>query len=396
MDLSLIKTKLQQNGVVGAGGAGFPSYAKLAKGADTIILNCAECEPLLTLHRQLLAEKAEEILHALSMVAKEIGITHCIVGVKAEYTQTVQALKRYADEYGVCIKELSSTYPMGDEVVLIYECTGRVVPAGGLPLQCGVIVSNVETVYNGYRALFFDEPVTHKLITVSAAVKNPKTVWMPLGSSLKEAVELCGGETVEDAVYIVGGPMMGVIANPLDPITKTTNAILVLPRDHQVVRSKLRRPEIDIRRAASACCQCHMCTDLCSRHMLGHPIDPSKFMNAVANRNLKNTDVYFNALYCSSCGLCESYACMQGLSPRLLLSVCKSSLRAEGVKPIVMKDCKPLPQRPGRLVPEERLESRLDLAKYQHPAPITPVNYQGKKLRIRYPWDEDWTTEIKD
>lgn len=371
MSLDEIKNKLKICGVVGAGGAGFPSFAKLADGADTLLLNCAECEPLLRLHRQLLADKSLEIITALSEIGKALGVKKCIIGVKRTYQSTIDAITPVVKNFdNVEIKTLREVYPAGDEVVLIYQATGRVVPPGALPISVGVIVYNVETMYNMYLALHEDKPVTRKLVTVTAEVKNPQTVWAPLGTTIEKLIEYCGGVTVKNPRFVSGGAMMGKLVSPTDVVTKTTNAILVLPADHIVVKSKLRKPAIDAHRAASSCCQCHMCTDLCPRHLLGHPIDPSRFMLAIANKDIRNTEVYLNAQYCSGCGLCEAYSCMQGLSPRVLLDVAKRQLRAAGVRPEVKQPAPISPTRDARRVPVERLAARLGLSKYKVKAPL--------------------------
>ena len=115
---------------------------------------------------------------------------------------------------------------------------------------------------------------------------------VPLGCTLEEVVAQAGGTTVKDPVYFVGGPMMGRIGNGSDPVTKTTNAILVLPKDHVIVMKKQRTSSIDLKRAASICCHCHTCTDLCPRHNLGHPIDPAMFMMAASNQDFRNVNPY--------------------------------------------------------------------------------------------------------
>ena len=155
MDIGELREILRNAGVAGAGGAGFPTFAKLDEKAETLILNCAECEPLLKLHRQLLRDCAQEILEAFALVADTVGASEGIVAVKAEYSETVDAVKKVIGHWPkLRIHELESAYPMGDEVVLIYEAAGTVVPPGGLPIQCGVAVFNVETMYNVSRAVF--------------------------------------------------------------------------------------------------------------------------------------------------------------------------------------------------------------------------------------------------
>ena len=357
---------------MGAGGAGFPSYAKLADGAEFLILNCAECEPLLTLHRQLLAVEAHKIISMLSELGEALGVKKCIIGLKSAYTTTLEAIEPIVAQFdNVEIKTLPEVYPAGDEVVLVYQTTGRVVPAGGLPIEVGAIVYNVETIYNAYRALHENAPVTDKLVTVTAEVRSPMTVRVPLGTPISALIAHCGGATVEDPVLVSGGPMMGKIVSPSDVVTKTTNAILVLPQDHPVVRSKRRNPYVDARRAASACCQCHMCSNLCPRRLLGYPIDPSRFMRAIAHRDARRADDYLNTLYCSGCGLCEAYACMQGLSPRVLLDFTKKELRLGGVKPAKKVPAPVLNVRLARLAPVERLTARLGLSTYTAEAPLS-------------------------
>ena len=173
MEIKALKQILQDSGIVGAGGAGFPTYAKLDERAETILLNCAECEPLLQLHRQLLEQNAEEILETFDLIAQTVGAKEAIIGVKKEYKATVKAIHRYIDAYpNMRVQLLDGVYPMGDEVVLIYEATGKVVRPGGLPIEAGIAVFNVETVYNVYRALQTQTPVTDKLVSVVGEVAH--------------------------------------------------------------------------------------------------------------------------------------------------------------------------------------------------------------------------------
>jgi len=375
---------LQSNGIVGAGGAGFPTYKKLDKKADTILLNCAECEPLLKLHRQLLREHVREILEAFQMVADVLEAGEAVVCVKEEYRETVEALRAYLGDYPkVRLHLLQSAYPMGDEVVLIYEATGRVVPPGGLPIQVGIVVFNVETMYNVYRAVAEDKPVTDKVVSIVGAVRNPVTLRLPLGTSIEEAVSMAGGATEADVAYLIGGPMMGNVGNGAQPVTKTTNAVLVLPKEHTLIRRRTRNASIDLKRAASACCQCETCTDLCPRHALGHPITPHKFMRSAANQDFRDLNVFLDTFFCSSCGLCELYSCPQGLSPRSLIADYKKGLQRSGVK--AQTGVKPAPvkeSRAYRKVPEERLEARLGLHPYDVPAPLLDDVQKVRKVQI--------------
>lgn len=383
MDMKTLSSLLQTSGVVGAGGAGFPTYAKLDSRAQTIILNCAECEPLLKLHRQLLEKYAWEIMSTFKLIGEAVGAKELIIGIKAAYKQTIESLNAYIDEFlGMRLGLLDEIYPAGDEVVLIYEVTGKQVRPGGLPIESGVAVFNVETVYNIYQALN-GHPVSDKLISVAGEVKQPVTVRVPLGCTVEEVVALAGGSSISEPVYVMGGPMMGNIVSGVQTITKTSNAILVLPKDHPVVLKKRSNASIDLKRAAASCCQCSLCTDLCPRHLLGHPIEPHKFMLAATCKDVQQPEIFVNTLFCSSCGLCELYSCTQGLSPRSLMAEYKAGLRKAGVA--VPKDVKPKTvgfERGYRKVPMERLMSRIGLTRYNVDAPMNNKMVEIERVRI--------------
>lgn len=384
MNFDELVTLLRENGIVGAGGAGFPTYAKLKKeGVDTIILNCAECEPLLRLHRQLMEKKAYEILSALDLISKVIGAKNIVIGVKAVYKKTISAIEaNLASFQNINICPLKEVYPAGDEVVLIHETTGRIVPPGALPASVGVVVFNVETMYNVYRAISGDA-VTHKYVTIAGEVKNPQTFLAPIGITYGELIDLAGGETTPDPAYLVGGPMMGTLGGRFDVVTKTTNAVIVLPSDHYVIMRKQTKPAIDLKRAMAACCQCRYCTDLCPRYMLGHPIEPHEFMRVASNRDSHNTAPYVNAMFCSGCGLCEMYSCGQGLSPRALIAEFKKEFRASGVPmPKITKQPKPQRDSELRRVPLARLRARMGLSKYNKSAPMVDAMLSASEVKI--------------
>ena len=371
MTLAELKEIAKKGGVVGAGGAGFPSYAKMTDKADTVILNCVECEPLLKLHRQLLALHASEIVKMLDLVRESLNASEAVIGIKSEYKETINALKGVIDKYDkVRIHELKAAYPMGDEVVLIYEVTGRVISPGGLPIDENVVVFNVETMYNLYRAAFEEAGVSDKLVSIVGEIDSPKTLRLPLGMSVKDAVRAAGKVTTEKPAYLMGGPMMGRIGSESTVITKTTNAIIILPEDHKLVRSADKDIKNEKRRASSACCQCRTCTDLCSRHALGHPIEPHRIMRAVANNDASDLSVFVNAMYCSGCGICEKYACPQGLSPKTIIQEFKAALRKGGVKMEKTDPGSVSKGREERKVPVHRLSHRLGLGVYDREAPI--------------------------
>lgn len=383
MDMKELSVLMQQNGIVGAGGAGFPTYAKLNENADTIILNCAECEPLLRLHRQLLEKYAQEIVDTFHLIGEAVGAKEVIIGIKKAYTRTIEALNAVIGVYPeVRLGLLDEVYPAGDEVVLIYEVTGKVVRPGGLPIECGVAVFNVETVYNVYRAMNQQTPVMDKLVSVVAEVEHPMTVRVPIGTSIEETVRLVGGVTTPNPVYFIGGPMMGFIGSGSQPVTKTTNAVLVLPESHYIIQRKRQKVSIDLKRAAACCCQCSMCTDLCPRNRLGHPIQPHLFMRAATCKDVQKPDIFVNTFFCSSCGLCEMYSCFQGLSPRTLMAEYKAGLRSHGLKPPQVVPKPVGEEREYRKVPMERLMARLDLTKYNREAPLDESSVPVRRVKI--------------
>ena len=383
MDMKELSVLMQQNGIVGAGGAGFPTYAKLNENAETIILNCAECEPLLRLHRQLLEKYAQEIVDTFHLIGEAVGAKEVIIGIKKAYTRTIEALNAVIGVYPeVRLGLLDEVYPAGDEVVLIYEVTGKVVRPGGLPIECGVAVFNVETVYNVYRAMNQQTPVMDKLVSVVAEVEHPMTVRVPIGTSIEETVRLVGGVTTPNPVYFIGGPMMGFIGSGSQPVTKTTNAVLVLPESHYIIQRKRQKVSIDLKRAAACCCQCSMCTDLCPRNRLGHPIQPHLFMRAATCKDVQKPDIFVNTFFCSSCGLCEMYSCFQGLSPRTLMAEYKAGLRSHGLKPPAVVPKPVGEEREYRKVPMERLMARLDLTKYNREAPLDESAVPVRRVKI--------------
>ena len=378
-----LKNIARENGIVGAGGAGFPSYAKMTDKADTVILNCVECEPLLKLHVQLLAANAEEIVQMLDEVREALGAKEAVIGIKSEHVHTIRTLQEVLEEYPkVRICAVRPTYPMGDEVILIYEATGRVIKPGGIPIDENVVVYNAETMYNLYQAVHGGSPVTDKLVSIVGEVERPVTVRVPLGISVKEAVALAGKITVRDPAYMMGGPMMGKLGTENTIITKTTNAIIVLSETHKVVMRMNKNLDVERRRAASSCCQCRTCTEMCPRHALGHPIEPHRIMRAVANHDISDLSVYTNTAYCSSCGLCENYSCPQGLSPRSVIAEFKNGLRASGIRVGKTEPAEVEMDRELRKVPVMRLKEKLGLAQYDIPAPLTEMEVSVKTVKI--------------
>ena len=185
-----------------------------------------------------------------------------------------------------------------------------------------------------------------------------------------EVVALAGKVTTPDPVYLLGGPMMGRFGSDSEPVTKTSSAVIVLPADHSLYFKKTARFKNSVARAASSCCQCQTCTDLCPRHLLGHPIEPHLFMRSAANQDTQNLAPFLNTYFCSSCGLCEMYSCPQGLNPRSMIGEYKGGLRKAGVKAPAVEAKTPNADRDFRKVSEERLTARLGLTRYNLSAPL--------------------------
>src|ERR1035438_10257833 len=221
--------RVEELGIVGAGGGGFRSAVKLKTKASQLIANAAECEPLLHKDKELLHHHSEPFLRGLRMAMEMVGAPEGVIGIKEKYQEIIEALERQAPE-GVRVVPLPDCYPAGDEFILVHLVTGRVIPPGGLPKDVDAVVSNVETLIN----IGLDRPVTHKYLTVAGAVENPCTLRVPVGISIGEVIEAAGGATVGDIGVLLGGVMMAKPAASLDePVTKTTGGIVVLPATHR-------------------------------------------------------------------------------------------------------------------------------------------------------------------
>ena len=257
-------------GVVGAGGGGFPTHVKLAAKADTVIANGAECEPLLHKDAVVMEREAEAMVQGIQLAMTAVGASTGVVGIKAKNKHAVAAVEAACRGTAVRVQLLGDYYPAGDEYDLVYEVTGRLIPPGGIPLNVGVVVCNVETFVN-IAAAAAGRPVTHKTLTIAGAVREPKTITVPLGTSLRDCLQAAGGATVSDPVLAIGGMMMGETTDDLDrPVSKTTGGFIVLARDHHVIERKLKPAKEQNAIGKSACDQCRYCTELCPRYLLGY------------------------------------------------------------------------------------------------------------------------------
>ena len=384
-------------GVVGAGGAGFPTHVKLAASVDTVIANGAECDPLLQCDQRLMESRAAEMVRGMRLAMEATGATQGIVALKDEYEAATSALRRAIHAAGegssLSLLLMESRYPAGDEFVLVYEATGRLVPETGLPLHVGCLVQNVQTLFNIARAAK-GAAVTHRLLTVAGAVARPVTPWVPVGTAISEVLAWAGGvkpprwseRSADDYAVVMGGPMMGRVAEDLgQPVTKMTSGLLVLPRDNVVVRYMTRSRASWVRRGISTCDQCRDCTDLCPRYLLGHELKPHEVMRAINYGLERPADKVTAAVLCCECRLCEAYACPLELSPMAYYVAIKQELRTQGWANEVHKrtDFEPHLMREYRLVPTHRLIARLGLAEWEHQAcPLDETDYSPQRVSI--------------
>ena len=363
-------------GVVGAGGAGFPTHVKLAGRAEKIILNAAECEPLLHKDKELLRAYGAEVLAGLELARKAVGADEAIVGIKGKYADVISALTPILPPR-TRIVELTDSYPTGDEFILVYDVTGRVIPPGKIPLQVGVVVMNVETALNVARA----RPVTQKFLTVAGAVQQPVTVQVPVGVSFAELIDLAGGATAADPVALVGGAMMGRYCQDFtEPVTKTTGGLIVLDREHPLVL-RYTRPWKAIKAiGASACDQCTFCTAMCPRYLLGHPIEPHKAMRSLGFSLAGEANVV-GTQFCCECNLCSLMACPEDLDPKNVCAENKRQLLAKGVKwEVPAVEQRPKLHMDDRRTPISRLIRKLGLARFRNEGPLLESTYAPQRV----------------
>ena len=380
-----LKEIMKNAGIVGAGGAGFPSYAKLADGADTLVVNGAECEPLLYTDYVLLKKEMPMVLSGIKAVIEYAKIPCALLCVK-EHTAVKLKLKdgaKLADR--IILKTLPDVYPMGDEISLIYQATGRVVKPGNLPITAGVIVFNVETLYNVARAMKTGEPVTEKYLTIGGDIPQAVVVKVPIGTSVAELFEKNSITIPEGYTVLDGGPSMGKVIDPENAvITKTTKGLLILPDTCEAIMSKYLDGDKSIARAETACCQCTRCTDMCPRHLLGYPLEPHKMVRTAKSAVSIMPEMVLSATLCCGCGICESLACCQGISPKAVINEYKSLLAKNKMRYVAKDEVFPAVERDWRMVPSERWANVLGVAKFDKVATyIGEQKYERVEILLR-------------
>ncbi len=362
--------QIRDAGIVGCGGAGFPTHVKYAGGPVTyLIINGAECEPLLRTDRYIMKHLGDRVIEGCEAVMRQLEAKECIIALKKTYKEEISALKMVINEKKspVKLKELDSFYPAGDEQTMVYEVTRRVVPPSGIPLDVGCVVSNIATIL-AVRDAIDGQPLIKKYLTVTGDVVHPAIVHVPVGTSFEHCIALAGGTKHPQYFIVSGGPMMGrrlTMDEARDAVvTKTTSGILVLPKNCAIETKSHVTIQHMLNRAKSACIQCSFCTQMCPRHLLGHPLMPHKIMRKLSISSdiseLVNDKDVMQAAICCECGICEEYACPMGLAPKRVNQVIKEKLRASGVRyPKPEGSFSADPNREGRRVPTGRLAARM-------------------------------------
>jgi Predicted NADH:ubiquinone oxidoreductase, subunit RnfC len=374
--------KIKAAGVVGAGGGGFPTYKKLTAEAKTVIINGAECEPLLRVDQQLLEFYTKKVIDGLQYAMGITGAESGVIALKKKHIKASAALLKAIESHKeLGLHFLRDIYPAGDEHLLIYDVTGKAIPPGKLPLVAGSVVLNVETALNICNAAV-GIPVISKFVTVAGAVKRPGTFQVPLGMTAKELITMAGGSSCLDYLVINGGPCMGSPVTEDSVVTKTTKGFIILPVDHPHAAVFKRDIAVSLKRAKAVCSQCMHCTELCPRHLLGHPIEPHRVMRAVAY-NLDDPGLLGNAMLCSECGVCDLFSCTFGLSPRMMNKAVKARSREQGIAIPQPKDGTDVLQaREWQQIPTQRLIKRLALSEYDKPAPLVIEQIEAYKVRL--------------
>ncbi|MHC4563408.1 MAG: electron transport complex subunit RsxC [Planctomycetota bacterium] len=291
-----IATAVHDAGIVGLGGAAFPTHVKLArneaKPIDTLLVNGCECEPYLTADYRLMLEFPGPVITGALLAAHAVGAKDVVIAVEDNKPMAIDALQRAAHGASVRIAELHTKYPMGGEKQTVLATLGRRIPTGGLPLDVGVVVVNVGTAAAVARAVLRGKPLTHRIVTVTGSgIRHPKNVLTPVGAPYRDLIDFCEGLTDDTARVIAGGPMMGFALSNLNvPVTKGTSGIVALTAD------EVRRAE------ETQCVRCGRCVDVCPLNLV-----PTKI--ALASRK-KDWDLAkrHHMAACMECGCC-AYTC---------------------------------------------------------------------------------------
>ena len=315
---------VRASGLVGLGGAGFPSHVKLNtpddKPIDTLIINAAECEPYITVDYRECIENSWDIMSSVYTLADLLGLKNVVIAVEDNKPEAIRVLRAIADDDNdkvdiVKLMTLKSRYPQGAEKMMVLSATGRKVPAGGLPADVGCIVMNVASAAFISRYLKSGKPLTSRSVTVSGdCIKNPMNVRVPIGTSVGEIIEFCGGFTEEPCKILSGGPMMGQALVSTDvPLLKSNNAVLAF--------SKRGAGQ----KASRDCIRCGRCHAACPMGLI--PTQIVKYANKRDAQELARLGVSV----CMECGSC-AFSCPAGEPLVQHMRLAKEIMREAGVK----------------------------------------------------------------
>ncbi|MCK5843407.1 MAG: electron transport complex subunit RsxC, partial [Victivallales bacterium] len=313
----VLKKRVGEAGIVGMGGAAFPTTVKLSPPADnkidTLIINAAECEPFLTADHRTMLERPDAMLEGAAILARILGVDKIVVGVESNKPDAIEILSGRADRYDIKILEMRVRYPQGAEKQLIYAVTGRKVPAGGLPMAVGCVVQNVGTSVAVQEAVVDAKPLFERVTTVTGApLVSPGNWRFRIGTPLSKVLELAGGVKYQPAKVIFGGPMMGFAQKSLDaPIMKNSSGVLLLSKD------EVTQFESD------PCIRCGKCVDACPMDLL-----PGTISAAAENERFDIAEDY-RVMDCIECGSC-SYVCPAHRPLVQLFKRSKAEITAKG------------------------------------------------------------------
>jgi Na+-translocating ferredoxin:NAD+ oxidoreductase RnfC subunit len=367
-----ILRQIRDAGVIGAGGAGFPTYKKLDAQVEHVIANGAECEPLLQKDRESMLQNREALFRGLQIMQEITGADTVTLAVKQKNQDIVDSFTDDLEANGFRTLVYPDVYPAGDEYILVYEITGQLIPPGGIPLQVGAITDNVETIVNIANALE-GRPVTDKFVTICGAVREPVTTVVPVGTSIADCLRLAGGCEVDQPTILTGGLMMGGVTTDTSlPVAKNMGGIIPLPPDHNLAMRKSQSQETYTRIGHGQCDQCSLCTELCPRYIMGYPIEPHKVMRTLLMTGEAKQRGSLWAQYCCECNVCSLIACPESLDPKNICVDAKQILRENQIGrtgaelDVLFRD--PHPARKGREIPIATLVTRLGLRPYDRKA----------------------------
>ncbi len=307
---------IKKAGIVGLGGAGFPTGVKVspknANNIDTVIINGSECEPYLTSDYRLMLERSEEIIKGIKAVLKALPNAKAVIGIENNKPEAIKILdKKTSGEDKIIVCPLKTKYPQGGERQLIYAITGRKINSKMLPADKGCIVLNTASCYAIYEAVYKNMPLIHKVMTITGeAVHSPCNVDVPLGVSHSYVLEKCGGSKDDVVKFISGGPMMGMAMSSLDvPVVKTSSSILAFSKDDVAALPQ------------SACIHCGRCVKACPQVLV-----PQMMAKAVRGQNMDRFDE-LGGMECIECGCC-TYVCPAKIPLTQMFKLGKAELRS--------------------------------------------------------------------